>query len=184
MAGAGLGYAGGGRLSELIGRFHAVWLLWLAVGVQLVHNESSGARRFVADHLGVSMLVVVFGVGLVWMAINLWRWEPAMRYAGAVVLIGAMANFSAMAANGRMPYSAGAAATAGVPLGATTPKNEPAGRHTRLALLADNLPIAPLHKIVSVGDVLIGAGTVALLAAAMRRRNAGDEKREEVTCEA
>jgi hypothetical protein len=186
-AGVGVGYLLGGRLSELGGRFRAVWLLWLAVAVQVLHNSSAAARRVVPDRAGVSMLVIVFGIGLLWLAVNLWHWQPAMRYAGVVVMIGALANGAAVAANGRMPYSVSAAASAGVPAGATTPKNEPALDHTRLTLLADNIPIPPMHKIVSVGDALIAAGTVVLLAAGMRRRSvaeASEFMREEVNDDA
>jgi hypothetical protein len=187
VAGVGIGYLMRGRLSELGGRFRAVWLLWLAAAVQMLHNSSAGARRVVMDRTGMSMLVIVFGIGLLWVAFNLWHWQPAMRYAGVVVMIGAIANCAAVAANGRMPYSSHAAAIVGVPAGATTPKNEPALDHSRLTLLADNVPIPPLHKIVSVGDVLIAAGTVALLAAAMRRRHdaeVSESTREEVNNDA
>jgi hypothetical protein len=92
VAGVCVGYLIGGRLSELVGRFRAVWLLWLAAAVQTLHHSSAGARRVVADRLGVSMLMIVFGIGLLWMALNLRHWQPAMRYAGAVLMIGAIAN--------------------------------------------------------------------------------------------
>jgi hypothetical protein len=187
VAGIGAGYLTGGRLSELVGRFRAVWLLWLAAAVQMFHQSSATARRVITDHLGVSMLMIVFGVGLLWMALNLRHWQTPMRCAGVVLMAGAIANCSAVAANGRMPYSPHAAALAGVPAGATTTKNEPALNTSRLTLLGDNFPIPPMHKIVSAGDVLIAAGTIALLAAGMRRRRAGepsDLNREEVNDEA
>jgi hypothetical protein len=187
VAGVGVGYLIGGRLSELVGRFRAVWLLWLAAAVQTLHQSSAAARRVITDHFGVSMLMIVFGVGLLWMVLNLRHWQIPMRCAGVVLMIGAIANCSAVAANGRMPYSPRAAALAGVPAGATTTKNEPALSTSRLTLLGDNFPIPPLHKIVSAGDVLIAAGTIALLAAGMHRRRPGepsDLNREEVNDEA
>ena len=172
--GVGIGYLWGGRLSELSGRFRAVWLLWVAVAVQTLHNTSASARRVVTDRVGGSLLIIVFGIGLLWLAINLRSWPAPMRFAGAAIMIGAIANGAAVLANGRMPYSADAAAMVGVPAGATTPKNQPATDHSRLMWLADNFPVPPLHKIVSVGDVLIAAGTVALLATAMRRRRSAE----------
>jgi hypothetical protein len=183
VTGVGIGYLCGGRLSELSGRFRAVWLLWLAAAVQALHNASARTRHVVTDRMGVSMLIIVFGIGLLWMAVNLRHWKSAMRLAGVVVMIGAIANCAAVVANGRMPYSAEAAAIVGVPAGATTPKNEPAVDHTRLVWLIDNLPIPLINKIVSVGDVLIAAGTVALLVSAMRRRRLAEvfeSRREEV----
>jgi hypothetical protein len=171
VLGVAIGYLTGGRLSALFGQFRALWLLWLAVAVQTLHNRSAGARHLVADRVGVSLLAVVFGIGLLWLALNLRPWRPIMRCAGVLVLIGAAANCAAIAANGRMPYSVTAAAIAGVPPGATTPKNEPALADSRLTYLGDVIPIPGLHKIASVGDVLIATGTIVLLAAAMRRRD-------------
>ena len=119
--------------------------------------------------MGVPMLIVVFAPVLIWLGINLRVWPTAIRVAGSVIALGAVLNGIAIAANGRMPYSPAMAEAVGLRPGLTTPKNEPVNTRTRLSLLGDTIPIAPLRKILSPGDVLISAGTCAVVALAMRR---------------
>ena len=102
---------------------------------------------------------------------NLPTWPLAIRVAGVVIAVGALANGLTIALNGRMPYEPAAAEAVGLRPDLTTPKNEPADDATRLAFLADTIPVTPQKKVVGAGDVLIGAGTVALTALAMRRRD-------------
>lgn len=170
VLGVVVGYLTGGRLSEAAGRFRALWLLWLACGVQALHLRAAGVRQVVENRLGVPMLAAVFGIGLAWLLVNLRSWPSPLRWAGTIALIGALCNGIAIAANGRMPYSPAAAAAAGVAPGATTPKNAPATDDSSLVFLGDVIPVPGLHKIVSVGDVLISLGVVLLLAMAMRAK--------------
>ncbi|GIF98245.1 DUF5317 family protein [Catellatospora citrea] len=159
-----VGYACGGRLGELrYIRLSALWLLWLAAAVQ-------AAQYYVTPLRHPALLVVVFGLVLWWLARNLPTWPLAIRVAGVAITVGALANGLTIALNGRMPYEPTAAAAVGLRPDLTTPKNEPADDATRLAFLGDTIPVSPLNKVVSAGDVLIGAGTVALTALAMRRR--------------
>lgn len=169
LAGVGAGYAFGGRMSAIAGRLRRLWLLWLAVAVQAAQHYADPARALVEDRLGVPMLAVVFGLVLVWLVVNLRSWPPVMRLAAGVVLLGGLLNGSAIAANGRMPYSTVAARAVGLPANLVTAKIQPADERTRLALLGDVLPLAPVGKVVSAGDVLIGVGVSVLIAAAMRR---------------
>jgi hypothetical protein len=93
----------------------------------------------------------------------------------AIVALGALSNLVAITANGGyMPASAGALALAGF---------EDAGEHTNSVVLPNPafepltdiyaLPAwLPLANVFSVGDVLIGAGVVVAIVAAMRRRGA------------
>lgn len=163
-AGVAVGYLCGGRLAELRNiRLAALWLLWLAAAVQ-------AAQYYVAPLRHPAMLIIVFGLVLSWLAVNLPTWPLAIRIAGVAITVGALANGLTIALNGRMPYEPTAAEAVGLRADLTTPKNEPADHATRLAFLGDTIPVTPLHKVVSPGDVLIGAGTVALTALAMRRR--------------
>jgi hypothetical protein len=139
-----------------------LWLLWLAALVQ-------AAQYSVAPLRHPATLVVVFGLVLGWLVVNLVQWPLAIRIAGVVIAVGALANGVTIALNGRMPYQPAVAEAVGLRPGLTTPKNEPADDSTRLAFLGDSIPVAALRKVVSPGDVLIGAGTVALTVFAMRR---------------
>lgn len=164
VMGVVVGYLCGGRLANLRNiRLSALWLLWLAALVQ-------AAQYYVTPLRHPATLIVVFGLVLCWLAVNLPAWPLGIRLAGVAITVGALANGLTIALNGRMPYEPSVAAAVGLRPDLTTPKNEPADGATRLAFLGDTIPVAPLHKVVSAGDVLIGGGTVALTALAMRRR--------------
>ena len=164
-----IGRLAGGRFPAIAGRCRALWLLWLASAVQVLHLHAGGVRHWVQDEVGVPMIAVVFAVGIVWLVVNLRHWPWRLRLPGMVVLAGAVANGIAIAGNGRMPYSPAAAALAGVPPGATSPKNTPATADSTVVFLGDVIPVPWLHKIVSAGDVLIALGVVLFLVMAMRQ---------------
>ena len=171
LAGLIVGYLLGGRLSGFRTiRLVAIWLLWLAAFVQAAQYYLPGVRDFVEDRVRVPMLVVVFAPVLIWLGINLRTWPAAIRVAGAVIALGAVLNGIAIGINGRMPYSPAMAEAVGLRPGLTTPKNEPVDADTRLSFLGDTIPIAPLRKVISPGDVLISVGSGALVVVAMRRR--------------
>jgi hypothetical protein len=170
VVGVAVGYLLGGRLAGLRTiRVRALWLGWLAAGVQWVQHSVDGVRHFSERTLGVPMLAVIFTVVLTWLAVNIARWPGAIRAAGILIVLGASLNGLAIALNGRMPYAPAAAADAGLRAGVVTPKNEPAGADTRLAVLGDTMAIAPFHAVISLGDILIGGGTCAFVVLAMRR---------------
>src|SRR5262249_3727040 len=124
--------------------------------------------------LGVPMLALVFMTVAAWMAVNIRSSTPFMRVGVVAILLGAVSNGVAIAANGRMPYSLTAAAAAGLPAEMVTPKNGPSDRNRRLAFLGDGVPVPPLGQVVSPGDLLIGLGAAVAIAAAMRRRHRTD----------
>jgi hypothetical protein len=159
VVGVAAGHLGGGRLTALAGRVHAIWLLWIAVVLQAVHTYL---------HPAGWLLAVVFGVVLSWFVANLVLWPTTLRWPGGVILTGGLLNGVALAANGRMPYTRWAADVAGVAPGAATAKNGPATGTPRLPWLVDTVPVPWLGKIVSLGDLLIGVGVAVLIAAAMR----------------
>jgi hypothetical protein len=156
-----IGYAVGGRLSTLAGlRLRGVWLLWAAAALALA------ARRLLPDPAAAVAAVAAFALAATCLARNLRR-SPAVAISGAAVLTGALLNAAAFLANGAMPYSPGAADAAGfTPDPAAT--SVAASARTRLAFLGDILPVPPLQAVVSLGDVVIACGVVALTAALMR----------------
>ena len=162
VAGVALGYLLGGRLAGFrTVRIRALWLVWLAAGVQFAQYSVGGVQHV--------MLAVIFTVVLTWLAVNLPRWPRAIRVAGSMIVLGALLNGLAIALNGRMPYEPAAARDAGLHAAAVTPKNDPADADTRLAVLGDTIPTRPLRAVISPGDILIGGGACALVVFAMRR---------------
>jgi len=84
------------------------------------------------------------------------------------VAAGGLLNGVAIAANGRMPYSAWAATRAGLGGGQQTARNVAATHATRLLPIGDVIPVPPLHAVFSIGDVLICLGIATMIIAAMR----------------
>lgn len=75
VAGVALGYLLGGRLAGFrTVRVRALWLVWLAAGVQFAQYSLDGVRVFVEHTVGVPMLALVFAVVLAWLAVNLPGW--------------------------------------------------------------------------------------------------------------
>jgi len=174
LVGMLIGYATGGRLANLVAvRLRGLWLLWLAAAVQAAQYYLPPVRRLVQDDLGIPMLAVVFGLVLGWVARNLLRWPRVLQLAAALVVLGAVGNGLAIAANGRMPYAPKAAVQAQLPATVAGPKNQPADQSTRLAVLGDVIPLPPVRKVLSIGDLLIAAGVSAAVAMALRGRGGG-----------
>ncbi len=181
VIGVVVGYLAGGRLRAVAGTsVRHTWLLWVAALLQALQYFADGVREGLEDGLGIPMLALVFAVVLIWLAVNLRHWRGAMRWAGGLVLAGAVLNGVVIAANGRMPYSVAAAELAGAPA-VDGPKNVPAGRGSKLAFLGDVIPVPVVRKVASPGDALIGAGIVTLVVAAMR--GAGRNPRREEVCD-
>nr|BFE73946.1 hypothetical protein GCM10020092_072470 [Actinoplanes digitatis] len=98
VAGVALGYLLGGRLAGFGAiRIRALWLVWLAAGVQFAQYSALGARP---------LLAVVFTLVAAWLAVNIPEWPGAVRAAAVVIVLGASLNGLAIALNGRMPYDA------------------------------------------------------------------------------
>ncbi|MFE9206387.1 DUF5317 family protein [Micromonospora sp. NPDC007230] len=145
----------------------------LAALGQVVQYYVKGVRSFIEQQVGVSMLAIVFAFVLVWLAVNLRHWPVATRVAGVFIALGAALNGLAIALNGRMPYEPAVAAAVGACVRAWRRPNESADANTRLPFLGDTIPIAPLHKVISPGDVLISGGACAMVVLAMCRHRRG-----------
>lgn len=75
VAGVLLGYLLGGRLGGFRSiPIRALWLVWLAAGVQFAQYSVAGVRHFIEDTLGVPMLALIFAIVLAWLAVNLPGW--------------------------------------------------------------------------------------------------------------
>jgi hypothetical protein len=176
VGGVLLGYLCGGRLSGFrTVRVRALWLVWLAAAVQFAQYFAPGVRHAVEEVAGLPMLVPVFAIIFAWLAVNLRHWPTAIRLAGVAIVLGAAMNALVIGLNGRMPYDPAAAVAVGSAPDREGPKNAPADADTRLAPLGDVIPIPALRKIASPGDVLIGAGTIALITLVMRRARREDQ---------
>ena len=168
------GYALGGRLRALAGaRLHATWLLWLGAGLQFFYFHWQGPRLALESRLGLSLMVPIFGLIGAWVLVNLPRRPRAVQVAASTILFGGLLNATVIAANGRMPYSEsavrvvdGSAADRASALKSL--KYAVAGQQTRLSWLGDVIPVGPLHKVISVGDIVLLLGVGALIAATMR----------------
>jgi hypothetical protein len=168
LCGVAAGYCLGGRMRHVsVVRLRALWLLWAAALIQAAAYAGGPVRDVVTRRFG---LCLVFAPVAVWFAVNVARLRPVLRVTAIVIAVGALLNLAPIVANGRMPYTAAGARAIGLAAPVYSSKNAPADGHTRLAYLGDSIPIPPLHKIASPGDVLIALGTATFIAAAMRRR--------------
>jgi hypothetical protein len=142
-------------------RVRAVRLLVVSAAVQIGTASlapGSAVLRVVA--LVVTVLLVALFLG------------ANLGLAGVpLVAAGLLLNVVVIVANGAMPVSTTAAARAGIDAPdvhlTEDPLREPLGDGTRLAVLADRIPVpAPgWAQVVSVGDVLAAAGIGLLLLA-------------------
>jgi Family of unknown function (DUF5317) len=143
----------GGRLSALAElRFRRLWLLWLALGMQIA-LFAPGGPAWPAAHL-VSYAVA-----------GAFAWHNRhVPYLWVLALGGAL-NLAAITANGgTMPMSPAAAATAGLTAG--DPGNSEVLASPQLWFLGDVFAIPaswPLANVFSIGDVILvlGAGLLA-----------------------
>ena len=174
-----LGYFCGGKL-RVLGhlRVEALWLVWVAVAIQACQLYVPAVRRFAENELGLPLLLVVFGSVGLWIGLNLGGRPPGIWLAIVMLLIGGVLNGLAILANGRMPFSQSAAVHARLPHDKIfpvnhLPKNEPASAETRLAILGDVIPVRPIHRVISIGDVILAIGIALIIAAGMQGQPSG-----------
>jgi hypothetical protein len=166
--GIALGYLLGGRLDRLAGlKFHWAWLAIAGLLAQVL--LFAGPVADVVGSAGPPLYVASTAAVLIAVLRNL-RAIPGL----ALVALGAVSNLAAILANGGlMPASPEAVATAGL-------SDEPGFSNSvvladpALRLLTDIFAIPawlPLANVFSIGDVLIGAGIVVVVAMGMRGRS-------------
>ena len=165
VGGVIVGLVLGGRLDGLADlSFRWVWAALLGLAAQVVLFSAAGSRA--AGDAAPALYVASTALVLAFVLRN-------VRTTGMpIVALGAAANLVAIVANGgTMPASRGALETAGLSAG-TGFTNSRELAAPLFAPLGDVLALPagmPLANVFSVGDVLIGAGVLVLIVAAMRR---------------
>lgn len=156
VVGAAVGLARGGHWRHVAEHRLLGWpLLVVGIGLQLAAGPLGGDG-------GLAALLASYGLLLVFVLVNI------ARSGMAVVLAGLALNLVVIAVNGGMPVrrSAAAAAAGAGRLSSIhiSGKHHLAGPGDHLVPLADVIPLRPLHEVVAVGDVVLAAGLVIVLA--------------------
>jgi hypothetical protein len=170
-----------------------MWLPVLALVVGVVAGLATGGKlRWAARHPLRDPWLVVVGVIAEFLA-GRWSfgWLGAVLLVGGygcllafvarnrtlrgiwVVGVGLLANLVVIVVNAGMPVRPRAVVDAGIvgPAGLPTlhygSRHHAEGASTHLAWLDDRLPIAVVHSVVSVGDVILAVGVALVVARAM-----------------
>lgn len=163
------GYATGGRLRRLAAlRFRFTPLVYAALVYMVVfpYLEIGGNVYRVT-------LALAYLCGGLFLALNVARFRRGVRAGLAVCALGWTLNSVVIAANGGMPLSLDAYERSGQ-IGAPSPGREGffkiviAGPDTVLRPLGDVIPVRPLRNAFSAGDLVLLAGMIVVVAAAMR----------------
>lgn len=160
-----LGRLLGGRVAALGAlRIRALWLFYVAIGLQVAGYPSGVLPWSIGDSLATGLWLVSYAVLIAAVAVN-------VRLPGAgVVGLGMFCNLAAVLTNGgHMPARASALRAAGV-LYRGVHNNSAVASHPNLPWLIDRWPVPawiPMGNVYSVGDVLIAVGAVVLVCAGM-----------------
>ncbi|MDH3729738.1 MAG: DUF5317 domain-containing protein [Acidimicrobiia bacterium] len=157
----------GGRISNLARIELLAWpLLFLAAAIQL------GAELLPDDRPwsrwgGVSLILGSYALLLIVILIN--RDRSGLWLAGLGILL----NFLVIGLNSGMPVSAEAAALAGSGEAELVfdAKHVALDAESRLAFLADVIPVRAIGQVLSIGDVLLAVGLGRFLEAELRTRH-------------
>lgn len=169
---AGLRSGGWRALLQL--RLRHRWLVGGAAAVQFLRlSDPEWASVLLTPLRGALPVLAIWALVVAFVLANLPGLHRSGRAALSVFLAGMTMNFAAILANGGMPYSVPAARRAG--LSPAQIDVEVLGHphltaESRLAPLADVLPVPPLHAVASVGDLLIFGGLSWLLISLTKRR--------------
>jgi hypothetical protein len=144
LAGVVVGVLRGGSLENVNRvRFRLPWLVFLGLALQI--GAEAAASRFPGIQRGVAgplILAISYAFVGTFVVLN-------FRFPGAPLIgLGLLLNLSVILANGAMPVSLWAVKVS--------------GSHAGLGFLGDIIPVPPLG-IVSVGDVVLGAGVFVLV---------------------
>jgi hypothetical protein len=165
VAGLALGLVLGGRPRRLA-ELHLRGLSLALVGV-LIQAGMGGVPHSIRPAILVCSLVLVAA----WLLLNREQRRGVALGLGAIG-VGFTLNAIVIVANGVMPVEPSARDAAGLSGRINVSqghyaKHLLAGRGTRLALLDDRISIRALHAVVSVGDLVLLAGIVGVIAFAM-----------------
>jgi hypothetical protein len=174
------GYLLGGRLAWLLRvGIRSLWLLWLAAALQYVHFGQPAWRDWLETQLHVSLMVPIFALAGLWVLVNLPGRTRALQAAALVILFGGAMNALVIGLNGEMPYSEAAVRAANMrpsqqSRAESSPKHAAATSLTRLRWLGDVIPVPPIQKVISLGDIVLLLGGAGLIATGMRAPSAAD----------
>lgn len=156
----------GGRLTNLADiRLRSWWLLFLGFGMQAATNFFPADQEW-AGPVAVAAILLSYVPLLVLVWLN--REYPGMWLAG----VGILMNFSVIAANGGMPVLEQAAAMAAPSAEVSLEqdyKHVVLDTGTRVAFLADVIPVRILRQVISLGDVFLAVGLAQFLEDQLRR---------------
>ena len=153
-----VGLARGGKLSNLteIG-VRAWWLLIVGFGLQLGATFLPRSMQ----SLAVGLILASYVPLLVFVLLN--RQMAGLWVAG----LGVLMNFTVIAANGGMPVMLEAIKLAGGATDIAGARHIVLTENTRLAFLADVIPLP--HGVISMGDVFLAIGVGVFLEDQIRR---------------
>ena len=153
-----VGYARGGRLLRITD--HPLRRSWLLIGGVLLQ----AAVDVVAGRSWAPSAVTTIALLASQVLVLAWVWWNRDVPGVVVIAVGFALNLLVITANGAMPVDPAAIADAGLPVEGLPPgKHELLTSDTRLQVLADVLPVAPLRTIVSLGDVILAGGILLVV---------------------
>lgn len=165
-----IGYLRGGRLSRIAEGIGWSWLLLVGLALQ-VAVESAAPHDELPSPVVTGLLLASQLLVAVWVVANRYR------HGMALIFLGLLLNAVVLVANGAMPVDPEAIAAIGLPgVEPLTGKHELMTDDTRFRYLADVVPLPPLRTIVSVGDVLLGAGIIPLMSHLMTYRTPSERR--------
>ena len=172
-----LGWLRGGRTLNLVDSLpNRRWLLGIAVALQFAQYRLPILRDLPDPRWHRVVLAIIFGLTLAWLLLGLRPAQKSSRLSKGLLLLllGLALNALPIAINGQMPFRPEAAIAAGIEQQEwdrpeNNVKNLPADDSTRLLWLGDIIPIRPLQKVVSVGDIVIASAISMLIAGGMVR---------------
>jgi hypothetical protein len=161
LAGVAFGLLRGGSLDNIARvRFRLPWLVFVGLGLQV--GAEAAAARFPGVQRGLTgplLLGISYAFVVAFVVLN-------VRFPGTILIgLGLALNLSVILANGAMPVSLWAIRVSGshaAPRLQNAVKHRAKGPGTHLGFLGDIIPAPPLG-IVSVGDVVLGAGVFLLV---------------------
>lgn len=168
------GLAAGGTWRALFQlKFRCPIVVALAIGVQV--GLALPALQSWPTALRFSLICATYAAVGIWLIYNA-RGRTGGVYVGFVLLaVGWLLNLIAILPNGGMPVSAWAMREAGIKP-TTSVGNGHLAKHvlvssgTWFRFLGDVIPVSFFQAVVSVGDIVMAAGVVVLVAGAMRAR--------------
>jgi hypothetical protein len=166
------GIAAGGRPGSLTQlRLRAPGIVVGALALQSLLALHGAGEMPAAAH--VTLLAVSYAAAGAWLVVNIPRRSRVLAVGLAVTGLGWLSNMVVVLANSGMPVSVSALARIGASP-ALLAGGGPLGKHLEqssgavLAFLGDTIPMPALNSVVSIGDLVMMAGMVCAVAAAMR----------------